>query len=68
MKAFLEKYMDSFDTKEAIKMINNKLLKAVEYSKKDEEKALKCLAEVSNMIDDLFDLKDVDIHSYKRMQ
>lgn len=67
MKAFLEKYMDSFDTKDAIKMINNKLSKAIEYSKKDEEKAFHCLAEVHNMIEDLFELKDVDINSYKRM-
>lgn len=48
-------------------MINNKLYKAIEYAKKDEEKSFKCLAEVSNMIDDLFDLKDMDINSYKRM-
>lgn len=67
MKAFLEKYAESFDTKDAIKMINNKLYKAIEYAKKDEEKSFQCLADVSNMIDDLFDLKDMDIQSYKRM-
>ena len=43
------------------------MLKAVEYSKKDKEKAFHCLAEVHSMIEDLFELKDVDINSYKRM-
>lgn len=68
MKAFLEKYADSFTLKDALKMVEHKLHKAKKYAEKGEdEEAYKCLATVYDMADDLIELKGLSIHDLKRM-
>lgn len=62
MKAFLEKYADSFEVKDAIKMI----LKKVECAKHDEEKAMHYLATDLDMIEDLVELKGHNLETIKR--
>ena len=48
--------------------MHNKLKSAIEYHNDGYElRSFQCLAEVSNMIDDLFAYKNIDINVYKRM-
>lgn len=53
MRDFIAKYADSFSSKDALKLIHNKLKKAINYHLDgEEERSQQCLIDVSNMIND----------------
>lgn len=61
---FFEKYMTSFDSKDALKLIAKKVERAKELCHEKDERYIDELATVHHMIEDYFEAKGLDTKNY----
>lgn len=64
MQKFFEKYINTFEAKDAVKFIEKHVDKAKELCKEDDSKYLDHLAIAYNMIQDYFSEQGLDIRNF----